>query len=513
MSDDSQTSHIAIISLGDRDLRCRDTTTGEYYAPRPDRDRDKGSLEKAFGLPKPTVDGKAAFVGARTVGDFVQKQLVANRVTLDDLRYPMIKPFLKRACGIAPLSKVVLVATDQARPDNVQRLGQWEQDTVEIAQVIRILIENDYPDLPVDFIFVREDPHLFEKAYGQIDNPLQSIWNDTKNSVERRVTVIATGGTPAITQALVQHAAGLWRYGQCVVFRADEPPYKELLDGTGESDIKVTDLLPVIRAIGRDIMRAQIQSYGYVDALYTLRGLGFSGDSRRVERLLEYSAARLDLRFEDALDHLRPNATEYSNPSSWLSRLVSGEPRDRALLQLAELYWSADVRWQQEEFVEFLWRAAAIYELALQIIVAQASKEGAFWGTGPFPASEIKSPDIKDRLERRNGGFMLECGDWASLADQLCIDGSDLNVLIEAKTLRPVWKRRNEALHNAMMPTRQAFEGLFLSDDRSSSGTDHLKRVVKTVFTWLNHDCDVSSSPYDAVNADLEAELHQVLKP
>lgn len=517
MSDERPISHIAIISVGNQDLRLRDRVSGKFLALSP-QNGEQDRLAAGLGLKKlnicPTCSrpmsdsgaGNAAF-GARYLGELILERL-GDEIALSDLTYPMIRPFLSNLFQEDPPDKVVLIATDQP--------SQHSQDTVFIANVIKRLIEEEptFPRVSVDVQFLVENPQEFSAAYPQVRKLLQPLYNSMQDTADRRVSVLSQGGTPAMTEALTQAAMSWWRYRRCAVYKAKKPRYSELLDGTGESKIEPDDRFPVVRTIGRDIMRAQIDSYGYVDALYTLRGLGFSGDSRRVERLLEYSAARLDLRFEDALGHLPDDPTMDPNPRPRLKLLINGEPRERALSQLAELYWSADVRWQQEELVEFLWRAAAVYELSLHIIVAQVSKEDALWGPAPFQASEVKSDDIKDRPERRQGDFMLECGDWARLATQLCIDESDRNVLTEVTSLRRVWKRRNEALHNAVMPTRKDFAELFVSDAPRISGPDHLRRTVAAILTWCDYGkCDLNQSPYDAVNASLETELNHVLVP
>lgn len=518
MSDESIVSHIVLASVGNQDLRIKDHKSGKFYAPSPRKDQQK-LLAEAYGWNGPKASIPA---GARTIGENVFKRLndkispPDEGFTFGDLSVPMIRPFLNRVLGSSPLEKVYLIATSQEiAPQTAADLEGREKDTIYIANIIKAMIYKNHPDVLVEIIPLTCNPSRSDLVYKELSPKLRSLHAGTQNPDEQWVSVLATGGTPAITEVLTQLAVGLWSYGQCAVYRATtEPEDDKLLDGTGESEPGPVDMLPVVKGIGRNIMIAQIRSYEYGGARKTLDRLGYQGEFRHIERLLDHAAARLDLRFEDARDPIRAGNGIEAVLRNQIAPFTRSDLRTRALTQIAELVWSAEVRWKQNERVEFLWRAAAIYELALHIIVAQASGQSDLWDSGPY-STEI--PIIRGYLERvrpqalESAKFMMECRHWLTIGNDLFEGSSDQRILTYVMELKPVWDRRNKAIHNAVMPTEQEFRDLFGHEKGENAGPVVLKRIVGAIFIWLDYKCDLDSNPYDAVNASLDTELNHVL--
>lgn len=507
--------HLAIVTLGTNDLRVNTavdpTTPGKWFAPS-DRDH-RTELTRALGLPESA--------GARQVGETVLSQLQAGRLSVDRLRFPMVTPFLHHVEHThGPLDRLVFIVTDQNPPH--------PHDTLALGQVITATLRHAGGPPSIDLVVLRGIPGQFDVVYCELGQRLADLIPDPVPSVTV-VSLLVSGGTPAIQSATYQRAINRFGRERCRIYQASRP-HSETAGLF--SSIHETDPLPVLRDFASASLRSLIDGRSF-PAAFAFHQQYLQGDQDELARWLHAATLRLRQRYGEAHRALpAPASTERrSLRARWqrsLRRAVN-QDRDGLLQRLFEGAWAAELALRAGETTEALWRISFVVETASRILAAHLSGEPQVWTcfrkrgdqnpNDPFAIdpAQCTRPAVTAWLRQEIRGITISRRAWLVLVDRL--DPSSDSMLQRARALvgclEPLMDARNDALHSGATPSLSAVmpavvgrlpdrERQDLPPGGEATLPALLERLCDTVATATGFAERYRPNPYDALATALQ---------
>ncbi|GIW08072.1 MAG: hypothetical protein KatS3mg060_2877 [Dehalococcoidia bacterium] len=507
--------HLAIATIGTNDIRINTAddpaTPGRWHAPSARDDRMAlASFLDLSGTP-----------GARAVGSAVLDRLATKTLSLERIRLPMISPFLDHAERLhGPIDKLALIVTNQEPPHH--------DDTLFFGQIISEALREQGRRNEIDLIVLTSPPNQFDVAYREVGQKLIDLVPTTPDDLSA-VSVLASGGTPAIQSAAYQRAINRFGRERCHVYQASRP---DVETSGAFSSIHETDPLPVLRDFAAASLRHLIEQGDYPAAL-AFHQQYLQGGKDELSCWLEAASQRLRQRYGEAKGALpaAPPEERANLHAEWHASLERAARHDReGLLQrVFDGAWAAELALQLGDLTEALWRISFVSEAVARAIAAHLSNEEQLWSCfrkrGAFnpndrfaiDSSRLNHPHVKSWLENEVHGITISRRNWTALMERLGAKRHSQTALASdvLAALDPLAEARNDALHSGSTASLND-----VVDGVRRRAPEELKnrfprRTAAETLTWLLEElCNAVAratgfgeryrpSPYEALRAPL----------
>lgn len=329
---------------------------------------------------------------ARPLGEAILAILEKDKDYLQKLEFPIIKPSIEYVLkSEKKIDRVILVATNKPEPDKdikEEEAKFRENDTIEFANVIKEWIIEEYGKkfrekyrnkygekcgvyeiriVPIP----SENPNLIDSMYEFFGGEIKK--KEFRIEDLERYYLQATGGIPAVNTAILLHS--IRRFGE--KFR-----YIYVSEKTGQAhSLQIgTQLLLEYQ---RQFILGYLSKHDYSAVLTLLKKLNLP-DSIVLSNIVEHAKHRLYFDFETTLiciDDAYKSA--YADDETRrlcdvitddLKRLITiiDSPKIKSedlIYPIRELFFNMKIKYQNEEFVDFLGRLFRFQECILRFIV------------------------------------------------------------------------------------------------------------------------------------------------
>jgi len=487
--------HVLLACVGQRDLQQR---------------RDSGMLEP---LDKKTLRQKS---------EEIFHELDAWR---ERLACPMLMAALREMTekytgpGKGGEIQVVLLASDQ------EDVSHRHSDTIYCARILEKCLpfwtkkELDIAIRVKKVLELHHRPNRYDQMWEEIET-----WLDrARMTDDARFYVLLAGGTPAQNLGLL--LAAVRRFGDCVdVLTVDE-------QATRATPLRVGRKL--LRAFEEQKLAVALEHWDFNSAR------GVLSPESSAARCASAAVARLLFDFENSRDILEALQDRFNSPPEGWDMLLD---ETRALAHAArkdagadswgrlmrEIYWNAWIKWQREEYADFLGRLWRLQEAALQTAVSwvvgidlrdkhKSEKKFIEWVQGmPSLLSYLKdreAPDKEIRVQYNTMVFQYVL-DWAVTEGSLQPDQLEKARRVRAAVhkLEPLRSLRNRSIlaHDLEPVTRKRIRDSVQADPSGENGSEDPEAAL---FRWMEDlleawNAPAGSNPY-AQYRELIRTLHQ----
>lgn len=292
---------------------------------------------------------EAADVGAKRPKPNLRKW---GALLLDHMNTAL--PFLS-----APILDVALsdLATHDALPDRVLLAGTKQEnkdfqkgDTFRCAEALIPVLKRDHPGLScIETYLITSSPNDLNAVLPEYASLCGSVAGE-------QVYALCTGGTPACNMALSLRSVEFFGEAGTVMHVAENAARPTHLH-IGQYLLKQHRRSTLERLAARGDFDAIADDTGYPET---------------IRKLARAAAMRMNFNFMESLTLLQhcnhPAVNTLLEPLLEEGRRLAGENDRKAAL--AEVYWSALLKWRRDECADFLGRAMRLMEGSLQDILS-----------------------------------------------------------------------------------------------------------------------------------------------
>lgn len=357
-----------IYNVGVRDLR---------YNVGSDLEPDFCSLEsqsdQELVVAKLGMDIERTKPGAR----LLSKEILERLDQLwNSLRFPIFKSALRQVLSQHDrIDLLCLIVTDQD-----PRIPFAARDTVHIGEILKRLVERDFRGrvAQIKLWSIQERPHEDESATKFFKGLLDQLPLKDEETI---VYGFISAGIPAMNNALKDQLILMTaEQSPRIVLhlhRVQELPEEELRRGREDEPI-IDDAVHIfLHDLLNQAIKTLLDRYDYSGALAlmnTYKAYGFWDE--RLYKVLTHAAQRVNFDFYQAgrtLEGLKDEGEGESPFKDWCEQPETEGVRglDGRLRRLVELYFVIQIKYDDEAYADLLWRVAAFYENASQVVIAR----------------------------------------------------------------------------------------------------------------------------------------------
>ena len=417
---------------------------------------------------------------ARTKGSEVLSKYDMEK---SNIQIPIIQPLIEKFKE--DIEKVYLFVTDQS-----ENSGYIEKDTINFGKIIERIL-NDRFGLVSKMFYIQFNP----TDYGLLFDFYQKILQDFEN--DNNIFSIS-GGTPQMNGTLFFVGSNM--LNNLEVYRVDE----------ASGDVVSVDYKNTIR---KNLIINQclllLNNYNYMSMLRILGNEHI--ENMKLKLLLEYCTHRLYFDFELAnkkIDEL----ISWIDPSdkAVFNKIKIENNRDYVWL-ISELYTNIMIKWQNEEYVDFLGRLfrfqEALIRYVFENITSISTGKSRETGFKEFRNYIEKDNDLKSFLEREK----IKCQEPTVLCLRYLIKYMINQRLEERELLKEIndFADKIEKLGELRNKTIMAhgFEGVSKEVIANTYRPDKLVTDLEKIIRFINKNYSNEFNDINLILKDLIQEL------
>lgn len=357
---------VVFCTVGTRDVKLDGKYFNQYF--REELINDSLYNQDVFISNK--ISGKSHLT-PRKAGEYILSHLDEYKNRLD---FPIIEPIIEYIGYYDDIKYLYLVVTNQKLDGKNCTEYQYLNDSYYFGEIIQKLIPIKYKKIKkvqIRTIEIKKDVEHYEymkdfweeKFWSKNINkePFESVRNG-----KSKIYICPIGGIDAIKSTLLISAILKFKK-QCIHIMKDENIEKP--SRTSFSELLSSD-------VNKDIIKRAINRNDYVTAIEVFNETYETGSKEYIVKIIEAMKERCAYNFQEAskiIWNLRSNI----NIESWVKKEIDNleiefnELEYDTFKKIQELYINARIKWEQEQYVDFLLRIFGLLESLTKYLLSK----------------------------------------------------------------------------------------------------------------------------------------------